>query len=100
MEGGPESLRGPLSLRNFVESFRESGLEVGFKVSLPLRPGEFSGERDGKETRDLAELGVTNDCFRDLERTVPGRWDCEWLETVEDLRSERTSRSLSIAKHQ
>lgn len=70
------------------------------KEPTTLRPGEFSGERDGKDTKDLAEFGVTRDCLRDLERTVPGRWETALVDTVDDLRSGRMSRSLAIAKDQ
>lgn len=34
--------------------------------------GELSGDNEGNETSDLAELGVTKDCFLDLVRMVPG----------------------------
>lgn len=39
-------------------------------VLFPLAPGELSGERDGKDTSDLAEsgIGVTIDCFREVDR--------------------------------
>lgn len=49
------------------------------KVGLPLLAavsGELSGDnslgdKEGNDTSDLAEVGVTRECFRDLERTVP-----------------------------
>lgn len=63
---------------------------------MAYRAGEASGERDGKETRDFAELGVTRDCLRDLARTVPGRCKFELEDTVEVLRSGWVSRSLSM----
>lgn len=95
MDGGPaESLRGVCG----IEPVLATGLVL--KEPTTLGPGELSGERDGKDTKDLAELGVTSDCLRDLERTVPGRWEVELVDTVEDLRSRRLSRSLAMAKGQ
>ena len=84
IDGGPaESLRGVCG----IEPVLATGLVL--KEPTILGPGEFSGERDGKETKDLAELGVTSDCLRDLERTVPGRWEVELVDAMEDLRSGR-----------
>lgn len=90
IEGGPvESFRGVQG----TESFRSTELKL--KEPFVSGAGDASGERDGKETRDFAEFGVTSDCFRDLTRTVPGR--CEF-ETVEDFRSGRGSGSLAMTK--
>lgn len=54
---------------------------------LLREPGELSGEREGNDTRDLAESGieVTRDCFREVDRRGPGR--CEEFETSEFFRS-------------
>ena len=49
--------------------------EPDLNLPSPGVLGELSGDSEGKETRDLAELGVTRDCFLDLVRTVPGLWD-------------------------
>lgn len=56
-------------------------------VLFPLAPGELSGERDGKETSDLAEsgIGVTKDCFREVDRRGPDLR--EELDTSELFRS-------------
>jgi hypothetical protein len=56
-------------------------------VLFPLALGELSGEREGKETRDLAEsgIGVTSDCFRDVDRR--GADLREEFDTSELLRS-------------
>ena len=70
-----------------------TGLEL--KEPFVKGAGEASGDRDGKETRDLAESGVTSDCLRDFARVVPGR--CE-LDTVEDFRSGRVGPSLSMIR--
>ena len=70
---------------------------AGLKLEEPFAKGagEASGDRDGKETRDLAESGVTSDCLRDFARAVPGR--CE-LEIVDDFRSGREGPSLSMVR--
>lgn len=36
-----------------------------------FRPGEASGEREGKDSSVLAEVGVTRECFRDPALRVP-----------------------------
>ena len=78
----------------------EPVLATGLAVEEPFLngAGDASGERDGKETRDLAELGVTIDCLRDFARTVPGRCEFECWDAVEDFRSGRGTCSLSMAK--
>ena len=65
----------------------ELGLLNGLELILPssLGAGEFSGESDGKDTKDFAELEATKDCFRDLVRTVADL--CEELDICELLRS-------------
>ena len=64
----------------FVEDLRgmgDGGEENTLDLPLPnAAMGELSGDnspgdKEGNETSDLAEEGVTKDCFRDLERTVP-----------------------------
>lgn len=93
MEGGPvESFLGVCGM--------DPVLAVGLMLKEPFAygAGEASGESDGKETRDLAEFGVTRDCLRDLVRTVPGRCEVEFVEAVEAFRCGRFSRSLSITK--
>ena len=57
-------------------------------------PGELSGDNDGKDTRDLAELGVTRDCFLDLERPLPNR--CSLVDACEVFRSRWPSLLISI----
>jgi hypothetical protein len=67
------------------------------KVGLPLLAaalGELSGDnspgdKEGNETSDLAEVGVTKECFRDLERTVPDFGEA--IEVWEVDRSRRAS---------
>ena len=56
-------------------------------VLFPLAVGELSGDRDGKETNDLAEsgIGVTKDCFREVDRR--GTDLREELETSELFRT-------------
>ena len=78
-----------------MESFRgvcgmNPVLAAGLVLKEPfaIGAGEGSGDRDGKDTSDLAELGVTRDCLRDLERTVPGRCEFEFVDTSEAFRSE------------
>ena len=56
---------------------------MGLGLLPSVGPGEPSGDSEGKETRDLAELGVTSDCFLDLERTVPGL--CDRVDAVDEL---------------
>lgn len=65
------------------------------KEPLAVVPGELSGDSEGKDTRDLAELGVTRDCFLDLERPLPGL--CSFADICEDLRSRRPSPLVSMA---
>ena len=64
------------------------------KEPLVVGPGELSGDNDGKDTRDLAELGVTKDCFLDLERPLPSR--CSLVDTCEVFRSKWPSPLTSI----
>ena len=61
------------------------GFGLGMNLPSPGVLGELSGDKEGKETRDLAELGVTRDCFLDLVRTVPGLW--ERLDIWDEARS-------------
>lgn len=64
------------------------------KEPLAVGPGELSGDKDGKDTSDFAEFGVTNDCFLDLERPLLGL--CSLLDICEDFRSRRPSLLVSI----
>ena len=54
----------------FVVDLRSGLSWLNGSVLFPLAPGELSGERDGKDTSDLAEsgIGVTKDCFREIDR--------------------------------
>lgn len=66
------------------------------KEPLTIGPGELSGDKDGKDTSDFAESGVTKDCFLDLERPLPGL--CSLLDICEDFRSRRPSLLVSMPR--
>ncbi len=79
----------------FVDDLRgagEGGEEKKFRLPLfATVPGELSGDsslgdKEGNETSDLADVGVTKDCFRDLVRTVP-----DFREVVDIWEIERSS---------
>lgn len=71
----------------FVVDLRRGLSWLKGSVLFPLAVGELSGDRDGKETNDLAEsgIGVTKDCFREVERR--GTDLREELDTSELFRS-------------
>lgn len=62
--------------KTFFEALRGvslNDLDGGLLISCVccLGPGEASGEREGNDSRVLAEVGVTRDRFLDLDRMVP-----------------------------
>lgn len=71
----------------FVVDLRRGLSWLKGSVLFPLVVGELSGERDGKDTNDLAEsgIGVTKDCFREVDRR--GTDLREELDTCELFRS-------------